>query len=1076
MNTPLFAKLPANVSFPALEQGILTLWRELDAFRESNRRRTGGPEFVFYDGPPFATGTPHYGHLLAGTIKDIVPRFWSMRGHHVERRFGWDCHGLPIENLAQKALGWSGAAEIREKGVDVFNEQCRAMVQTYVGEWRRTVERMGRWVDFDNDYKTMDPQFMESVWWVFKQLWEQRDAQGRPRIYKAHRIMPYDPVLSTPLSNFEAGNNYKDVQDPAITIKFRLHEGAAAKLGLDRRAPGALVYALAWTTTPWTLPANLGLCVGPDISYVAVRETTSGEVHLLAADRLAAYAKKPEQYEELLRVVGKDLVGLDYVPLLPYFRDTERGFNILADAFVTTGDGTGIVHLAPAYGEDDYRVCQAAGIKLVDPLDNECRFTAAVAEYAGQFCKDADKAIIKRLKDEGKLLVQSTIVHSYPFGERSEAPLIFRAIEAWYVRVEDLRERLLANNAQIRWVPEAIGANRFGNWLREAKDWNISRNRFWGSCLPIWVNVADKNDMKCFGSIAELETAAGLKPGTVTDLHKHTLDGLIITTPDGRTYQRTPEVLDCWFESGAMPYAQNHYPFENKAAVEANFPANFIAEGLDQTRGWFYTLLVLSTALFDKPAFRNVVVNGLVLAEDGQKMSKSKKNYPDPNLILDQIGADALRAYLIDSPVVRADPLRFSETGLKEIVRTVVLPYWNALSFFTTYASVDGYDPRTWIALAPAQRPEADRWILSVMQSLVRDVNTEMEAYRLYNVVPRLVAFIDDLTNWYIRSSRSRFWNSGGGDAARADQNAAYATLYAVLTTFAKVLAPFMPFLTEEVYQRLVRPVDAAAPASVHWCDYPRPEAALIDEGLEARVAVARRVVGLGLKLRNDQKLKVRQPLATVTVISRDAALRAAVTASAALIADELNVRSVATEADEAAFCSIAVKPNFAALRARAGAKLKEIGAVLAGWGVAEIATLEQGRHVEVAGVQLALADVLLTRTPTAGGAIASDGAMTVALDTALTQALKDEGHAREFISVLQQARKAAGLDVSDRIAVTWSTDHAEVGKALTEYGAYISGEVLAPGFQPGAHAEDWTSADINGAVVRYRLVKDERL
>jgi isoleucyl-tRNA synthetase len=1040
-----FAKAPSAVSFPAIEQQILALWERLDAFQESNRRRKGKPEFVFYDGPPFATGTPHYGHLLQSTIKDIVPRFWSMRGHHVERRFGWDCHGLPIENLAQQALGVKSPADIRRIGVAAFNEQCRALVQTYVSEWRRTVARLGRWVDFDNDYKTMDPGFMESVWWVFKRLWDQG------RIYKAHRIMPYDPVLATPLSKLEAGDNYKDVQDPAITIRFKLR-------GRDG-------YALAWTTTPWTLPENLALCVGPDIDYCSVRDAQSQEVYLLAQERLTALYKKPEQYQVLERMKGSTLVGLGYEPLFPYFADQPGAFRILADGFVSTGDGTGIVHMAPAYGEDDYRVCRREGIAIVDPLDEECRFTARLPEYAGQFCKDADKAIIKRLKDEGKLVHQSVLVHPYPFGDRTDAPLIYRAIDAWYMRVEDMRTRLLETNATIRWVPEGVGTGRFANLLADAPDWNLSRNRFWGSCIPIWVNESDPTDMICVGSVAELAQLSGV---TVSDLHKHHVDQVLIRK-DAKTYRRTPEVLDCWFESGAMPYGQQHYPFEHKERFDANFPAQFIGEAIDQTRGWFNRLLLLSTALFDRSSFKSVIVTGLVLAEDGQKMSKSKKNFPDPNLILDEIGADALRTFLIDSPVVRGENMRFSENGLKEIVRTVVLPYWNALSFFTTYASVDGYDPRAWKVAPLGQRPELDRWIVSTMQSLIRDVNREMEAYRLYTVVPRLVAFIDDLTNWYIRLSRPRFWKT----TDRADQGAAFATLYEVLTTFAKVLAPFMPFLTEEVHQRLVRPVDEAAPASVHWCDYPQADERLIDRALEERIAIARTVVALGRKLRDDHKLKVRQPLAALTVASRDAAVRTAVQASAALIADELNVKRVAVSSDEGAFCAITVKPNFKELGKRAGPKLKEIGAALSQWSHAEVARLEAGEAIAVAEVPLRLADVLLQRTPAAGALVASEGAVTCVLDTALTPELVREGLANEFISLLQQARKAAGLEVSDRITVAWTSPDAEAAEALERHGAEIAAEVLATRLaRDAALGEGASSGELNGRPVRWRLEK----
>jgi isoleucyl-tRNA synthetase len=1044
-----FEKVPPQADFPALEEDVLRLWQKLDAFAESNRRRAGGEAFVFYDGPPFATGAPHYGHLLAGTIKDIVPRYWNMRGHPVERRFGWDCHGLPIEALAQEAMGLAGTSQILERGVAAFNEQCRSMVLAYVAEWQKTVTRMGRWVDFENDYKTMDPGFMESVWWVFKQLWD------KGRIYKSYRIMPYSWKLGTPLSNFEANQNYKDVQDPAITVRFRVTRGHE-KLGLTEP-----LYVLAWTTTPWTLPSNLALCVGPSIEYSLVRDKAEGAVYVLATARLSAHYKSDADYEVLRTLPGSELRGLGYEPLLPYFAGHAKSFIVLSDAFVTTEDGTGIVHLAPAYGEDDFRVCRDAGIELVDPLDAEARFTDRVPDFAGQQCKDADRGIIKKLKDDGKLVAQSTIVHSYPFCYRTETPLVYRAIDAWYVRVASIRDELVAQNDTVSWVPQAVGENRFGNWLKEANDWNISRNRFWGSCMPVWINEKDPDDRLCVGSIAELEALSGVR---VTDLHKHVVDEVLIRK-DGKTYRRTPEVLDCWFESGSMPYAQQHYPFERAGELEQFFPAHFIAEGLDQTRGWFYTLLVLGTSLFGKSPFKNVVVNGLILAEDGQKMSKSKKNYPDPNVVITTYGADALRAYMIDSPVVRGEPLKFSERGLKEIVRTVVLPYWNALSFFTTYAVADGYDPARWPAPPVSERPDIDRWILSVLQSLLSDVNREMEGYRLYNVVPRLVTFIDDLTNWYVRRSRPRFWKSQDDQ----DKKSAYATLYEVLVTFAKMLAPFMPFLTETVYQRLVPRVAKDAPASVHFCDYPRADASLIDAALEERMSVVRSVVTLARKVREDQKVKVRQPLRKITVAHRDARVREAVLASSALIAEEINVKSVGVEADEHAFAQVSVKPNFKTLGKRCGPKLKEIGAALSAFGAAEVARLEAGEPIELVGEAITLADVILQRSSKGGAAVATDGHVTVALDTEIDDALRREGVAREVVSVLQNARKDAGLDISDRIAVTWSCADAAIADAVREHAAAISKEILAVELREGGGA---SSAEINKAVFSYSLEK----
>ncbi len=1085
MSSP-FEKVPPQVDFSAQELEILELWERLDAFTQSNRRREGQKKpYVFYDGPPFATGTPHYGHLLAGTIKDIVPRYWNMRGHPVERRFGWDCHGLPIEALAQEALGLAGTPQILERGVDVFNEQCRSMVQTYVTEWRKTVTRMGRWVDFDNDYKTMDASFMETVWWVFKKLWEQG------RVYKSYRIMPYSWRLTTPLSNFEANANYKEVQDPAITVRFRvstlppsttpnIHAGTiepntdSARPHPDTNQAGILrdalvqgrLFLLAWTTTPWTLPSNLALCVGPQIEYVAVRQQGDQDVYLLAADLVDSVFRK-KTVDVVARLSGDDLEKTTYEPLFPYFKERANCFKVLVGDFVTTSNGTGIVHLAPAYGEDDFVTCQKAGIELVDPLDAEARFTDVTPEYSGQFCKDADKPIIADLKSRGQLVKQETVVHSYPYDDRTDTPLIYRAIEAWYVRVTDLRQDLVAQNETVGWVPEAVGKNRFGNWLKEANDWNISRNRFWGSCIPVWINEDDPQDMICVGSIAELEKLSGTR---VDDLHKHVVDQVIIEN-DGKKYRRTPEVLDCWFESGAMPYAQQHYPFEPGDAPNGDgsderfqsfFPAQFIAEGLDQTRGWFYTLIVLGTALFGRCPYQNVIVNGLILAEDGQKMSKRRKNYPDPSETLRRYGADALRAYMIDSPVVRGEPLRFSEKGLKEIVRTVVLPYWNALSFFSTYARLDEFDPadtQRFPSVAGKERPQNDRWILSVLQSLVRDVNSEMEGYRLYNVVPRLVSFIDDLTNWYIRLSRARFWK---GDDPE-DQASAYHTLYEVLVTFSKVLAPFMPFITEVIYQKLVPPVRPSAPTSVHFCDYPTESKELIDPELEECVSIARRIVTLGRKLREDHRIKVRQPLPRLTVVHRDPPLRERALSMKELIASELNVKNVEVSSDERQFTEVSIKPNFPTLGKRCGKKLGTIKKVLATWGTEELSILEAGNTIEVEGEQLSLADVILQRRARGDAAVATDSDVTVALDTALSPSLIAEGHAREFISQLQNQRKAAGFEVSDRIEVVFSCRDAEMTKAVNDHREMISKEVLALSLTSGTCSAAAAQIEVNG-------------
>jgi isoleucyl-tRNA synthetase len=1015
----MFKPVSNKVDFPKIEQEVLRFWEEKDAFRASLRNRADAPRFNFYDGPPFATGLPHYGHLLAGTIKDIVPRYWTMRGYQVERRFGWDCHGLPIEALAQEALGLSGAGAIVEKGVDVFNETCRSMVQTYVADWRRTVTRMGRWVDFDNDYKTLDLPFMETIWWVFKQLWDQG------RIYKSYRIMPYSWKLATPLSNFEAGANYQDVQDPSVTLRLRLLSGPPA-------AAGEPWHLLIWTTTPWTLPANLAVCAGPDIEYTAVRDLKDGGVYVLAAERLASIFPDAGSVERVGSFRGAELAGWRYEPLFPYYTDCANAFRVLTDPFVSTEDGTGLVHIAPAYGEDDFRIGRAAGLEPVDPLDANCAFTPPVTEYAGQFCKDADKAILRRLKQEGKLVHQSTLVHSYPFCERTDTPLVYRAIEAWYVRVEDLRDRMVEANRSVHWVPEHVGKKRFENWLRDARDWNISRNRFWGSCIPVWV-AEDGSDSVCIGSIRELEELSGQR---VTDLHKHVVDRVTFVR-NGKTYRRTPEVLDCWFESGAMPYAQHHYPFERGDDLDQFFPAHFIAEGLDQTRGWFYTLLILSTALFGRSPFRNVVVNGLVLAQDGRKMSKRLKNYPDPVHLLDLYGADALRLYLIHSPVVRAEDLCFSEEGVKHSLRHLLIPLWNAYSFFVTYARVDGWTPAA--GAAPAAANPLDRWILSRLDALTQDVVTAMDKYELQQAVRPLVAFVEDLTNWYIRRSRRRFWKS----VDDADKAAAYATLYETLLRFCRIAAPFIPFVTETMYRNLRREQD---PESVHFCDFPVSDGERRDRALEEQMADGMTVVSLARQVRAQHDLKVRQPLAGLHVVCRDIARLDRVRTMADVIAEELNVKEVRFSSDESALAHLRAKANFRALGPKMGSAVKAAAAAIAAMDSASLLKILDGGRVPVRvgdqTVEFGSEDVLVERKPREGLAVASEGEWVVALETELTEALVDEGVAREFVNRVQALRKDADLVVTQRIRIVYAAP-PDVRRAIGAHAEMIRQETL---------------------------------
>ena len=1048
-----FKNISNQVDFPAVEEEVLQFWKENNTFEKSMEQRKDGEEFVFYDGPPFATGLPHYGHLLAGTIKDVVPRYQTMRGKYVERRFGWDTHGLPIEALAQDALGISGTYEIKKFGIDKFNEQCRSMVLRYVDDWRRTVTRMGRWVDFDNDYKTMEPRFMETIWWIFKKLWEQN------RVYKSYRIMPYSWKLSTPLSNFEAGSNYKDVQDPAVTVRTPVLTGSDPAWGKT--------YLLIWTTTPWTLPENLAICAGADIDYVVVRDLSDSEkaCYVMAEARVSALFKKEEDFEIVARMKGSALKDWTYEPLFPYFAEysKEGAFRVLNDDYVSTGDGVGLVHQAPAYGEDDFRVCKEAGINvIVDPLDASCNFTDKIPEYAGRFCKDCDKDIIKRLKEEGKLVHQATITHSYPFCDRTDTPLIYRAIEAWYVKVEDLHERLSKNNSIVRWQPDYVGTKRFGNWLLNARDWNISRNRFWGSCIPVWINDEDPEDRICVGSVAELEELSGEK---VTDLHKHFVDKIVIRK-DGKTYHRTPEVLDCWFESGAMPYAQQHYPFENKERFEKNFPADFIAEGLDQTRGWFYTLLVLGTCLFDQSPYRNVVVNGLILAEDGKKMSKRLKNYPDPLEVVNRCGADALRLFMLGSQVVRAEDLRFSEAGVREVLREVMIPMWNALSFFTTYANVDGYTPAKGEVKPPVNPSNVlDRWILSSASQMVEEIRHEMDEYNLQKAATRFTRFIDDLTNWYIRRSRRRFWKS----TSDSDKQEAYATLHYVLILFAKTAAPFIPLTTEAIYRALRT---EEMPESVHLCDYPTPDDCR-DEYLEKQMELTMCAVTQGRFLRTANNLKVRQPLARAIIALPDAAAREMVEKTAWIIADELNVKKVDFCDDEEQLIKRSCKANFKALGARLGKEMKVAAARIAQLTGAEIGDILNGKALELQLAdgrveKITADDLVINREERPGLVASSENGVTIALETALTPELEAEGMARELVSKIQNLRKELKFDVTDRIEVVYKTDEATAAM-LEQFHDYITGEVLAVKFVAG---EGETELDVNGKTVAVNVSK----
>ncbi len=1003
--------------FSQREEKILAFWQKMGIFEKSVAK--GKKRFIFYDGPPFATGLPHYGHLLAGTIKDVVPRYKTMKGYSVPRRFGWDCHGLPIENEIEKAKELSGASAIEAFGIAEFNEECRAIVLRYTGEWKKTVDRMGRWVDFENVYRTMDLNFMESVWWVFKQLWDQE------LVYEGFKVMPFSMKLGTPLSNFEANLNYREIDDPSLVIAFEV---------IGEKS----TFFLAWTTTPWTLPSNLALMVGPEIEYVKVRAEEKN--YWLAESRLGVHFK--QNVEVIERRKGKELAGLRYKPLFDFFQD-QNAFRVILEEAVSVEEGTGIVHSAPAFGELDFFACKREGIELVCPVDNNGRFTSEVPLWAGILVKDADKEIARELKKKGLLFYQGTVQHRYPFCWRSDTPLIYKAVRTWFVAVEKIKERLLEVNSQIDWMPDHIKEGRFGKWLESARDWAISRNRYWGTPIPIWKNA--KGDVQVIGSIAELEKRTGKK---IDDLHRHHIDAL---TFDG--FKRIPEVFDCWFESGSMPYAQNHYPFESKMEFEKNFPADFIAEGIDQTRGWFYTLTVLSAALFKKPAFKHIIVNGIILAEDGNKMSKRLKNYPDPEAVISKYGADAIRLYMLGSPAVRAEDLRFSEKGVEHVLRQVLIPFWNSFIFLSTYAQIYHFKPDG------NKKPEAliDRWILSMTQKLVSDVEEGMESYDLNRAVQPLIGFIDQLTNWYIRRCRSRFW----ADDDTPDRKEAFQTLYDVLLTLSKVAAPFIPFLSDAIYRELRT---EKMPDSVHLADFPKVQGELRDEELEKEVLAAQSAVSLGHALRKEHKLKVRQPLSKAHLITSNQELLNALQKQMQLIADELNVKEVELHSDEAKFVQWLAKPNFPILGKKIGKLIPLAQKMMQGFDRKQIQTLASGGKLKVEigdeSVELEPQDVEIERKVKEGIAAGNEGELTVALDTTLDEGLIEEGLAREIVNKINSMRRDLGFEVTDRIRIVMQAT-PKVKACFAKYQDYIVHEVLALDVKFGLC--EGTSWDLNG-------------
>ena len=1017
----MFKRVDANIDLPSVESEISAYWDKINAFETSVENRKNDNTFRFYDGPPFPTGSPHYGNLLAGVIKDIVPRYWTMRGYYVERRFGWDVHGLPIEMEVQKKLNLEDPQQIDEYGIDKFNEACRSQVQTNTENWEKITRKIGRWVDFENDYKTMDIEFMESVWWVFKELW------SKGLIYQDYKVLPYSWAASTPLSNFEANMDYRDVEDPSIYFTLDARDDYKKVIKGDK--------FLVWTTTPWCIPGNLAIAIGKEIEYSRI--SIKNNFYWIATDRL--FEMSDYEVEVLETSIGKDLIGASYIPAYSEYEHLfkDGAFRIIHSDDTNTESGSGLVSQAPAYGESDFYALKNASIDVIaDPVTLSGKFDNTFKELDGLNVKDADKLIMDQLAERGNLFSKTTEMHSYPFCWRTGTPLIYKAIPTWFVNVEKIRDRMVELNQSTHWVPGFIGEKRFSNWLGNARDWAISRNRYWGSCIPVWINTDDPEDMLCIGSVEELEKLSGQK---ITDLHRHYLDDLDIEI-DGKTYKRTSEVLDCWFESGAMPYGQQHYPFENEEDFFDGFPADFIAEGLDQTRGWFYTLTVLAVALFDSVAFKNCITTGMILAEDGRKMSKSLKNYPDPEELLNSYGGDSLRAYLINSPVVRGEPLKFSEEGVKLVTRNIILPLWNSFSFFSTYANADDITFEDLEKASPVEdRPMMDRWIISSMQSLIKTVNEKMENYYLYEVIPPLMNFVDELTNWYVRSNRKRFWKEK--DENDIDKINAFKTLHEVLLEFSKSMAPVLPFICEKIYQGLIEENNE----SIHYCDYPEADENLIDKDLEDNIELAKKVIKSVRNLRVKLKLPNKQPLNSVKIITKDKEIEEKLNVISDLIKNEVNVKEVLFNFDVDNWINYEFKPNFKVLGPKLGEQINVLSEYLKNVDENISNDILQGNGVVIDDIKVSSGeiDIILNKKEDNENQDIVDD-FSLYLDTSLNENLIMERFSRELVSSIQKLRKDSGLDVVDRIKLTITSNDSFVKESLNIHDDYVKNETLA--------------------------------
>ncbi|GJL96690.1 MAG: isoleucine--tRNA ligase [Hyphobacterium sp.] len=999
------------MSIPAIDTEILGFWDADKTFEASVESRPEDDQFVFYDGPPFANGLPHYGHLLTGFVKDVIPRFQTMKGKRVERRFGWDTHGLPAELAAEKEIGVSGRKAVLDLGIDKFNDACRTAVLRYTEDWEEYIRRSARWVDMENDYKTLDVSFMESCIWAFKQLYD------KGLVYKSYRVVPYSWAVESPLSNFETrlDNSYRMRTDPAVTVAFPLTDGT----GLLENAR-----VLIWTTTPWTLPSNLAIAVGEDISY-AVMGNGSDKL-VLSANGLEKYKKELEGYAKLGEVKGTQLKGLHYTPPFDYFINQENAFQVLSGDFVVDEDGTAIVHMAPGFGEDDLAACREAGIGVVVPVDHTGKYTSAVSDYEGMLVFDANKPITQRLKDEGKLIRHDTIDHNYPHCWRTDEPLIYKAVESWYLEVSKFRERMVELNQQIDWTPGHVKDGVFGNWLANAQDWNISRSRFWGTPIPVWVSDdANYPRVDVYGSIEELQADFGTE---VTDLHRPYVDELVRPNPDDPTgksmMRRVEDVFDCWFESGSMPYAAVHYPFENKDWFEGNFPADFIVEYVAQTRGWFYTLMVLGTMLFDSPPFKSAICHGVVLDENRQKLSKRLRNYPDPLEFFDEYGSDVMRWFLISSPVLTGGDLLVPKEGreVAAVQREAISPLLNAYSFFSLYANLEERTPQ----LVTKADDALDKYILTKTGELAVVVAERLDAYDVPGACRETKAFTDALTNWYIRRSRARFWGSDNPDA----QAAAFDTLYTVLVRVSQIVAPLMPIIAEKLYKSLT------GERSVHLTTWPGADLFPQDHDMVAAMDRVREACSATLAVRERFRLRVRLPLKSLVVAHPEAM---SLKPYAGLIADEVNVRDVIFAEDLSKYGELQMKVN-PVIGRRLGKKMKD---VMAASRQGEF-TLNDDGTAEVAGETLSVDDFEM-RLESAEGTAAEpfDKIGAAVLDVSVDADQESEGLARDLIRAVQTARKEADLDVSDRIVLGVQGD-ADVVAAIKTHGEMIKSETLA--------------------------------